>query len=500
MIFRPISNVALALRSRAFGIKGPQFSQNQSLETQLLIEAFQEMDQQVHNREQALKHQALHDTLTSLPNRVMLNERLNYHLISANRNKTHVTLFILDLNRFKDVNDSLGHHIGDKLLTQVATRLEQCTRDVDTIARLGGDEFSVILPNTEKQQAEKVAEKIAQSISEVFNIDQHTIHIDVSIGIVSYPDDGLDSPTLLQHADIAMYIAKRNRLNFAYYDASEDQYSLNRIALINDLHSALNNNQLELYFQPQISVDTQQATGAEALLRWNHESFGFIRAEKIIELAEHSAKINPLTSWVLENAIKQCCQWHNLGFEITISVNLSVQNLNYKFLCKDVEHFLNTYNLDSRYLVLEITENGMMANPGRSIEVLNQLHKMGVKLSIDDFGTGFSSLSYLKQLPVNEVKIDKSFVMDMDHDENDATIVQSIIDLGHNLGLNVVAEGVETKSHFAALKELQCDFAQGYLINKPMPIEKFNQWLQATSTNNTQTKPSTITINLEASS
>ena len=219
------ANGAPILAARAFGTKGPQFSQNKSLETQLLIEAFQEMDTQVNNREKALEHQALHDTLTSLPNRVMLNERLEYHLISAKRNRKDISLFVLDLNRFKDVNDSLGHQTGDKLLTQVASRLDSCVRDIDTIARLGGDEFAVILPNTSKQQATLVAEKISRAINEAFHIDNHTIHIGVSIGIVCYPEDGVDSQSLLQHADIAMYIAKRNRLDYAHYDASEDQHS-----------------------------------------------------------------------------------------------------------------------------------------------------------------------------------------------------------------------------------------------------------------------------------
>ncbi|TNF33037.1 MAG: bifunctional diguanylate cyclase/phosphodiesterase [Gammaproteobacteria bacterium] len=493
MIFKPISNVVLALRSKAFGMEGPQFHKNHSLETHLLIEAFQEMDQQVNNREKALEHQALHDALTTLPNRVMLNEHLEYHLSAARRNQKNLTLFVLDLDRFKDVNDSLGHQTGDLLLIEVARRLNSCVREIDTVARLGGDEFAVILPNTKKHQSEVIAEKIGKSLTGAFTIDSQTIHVGVSIGIASYPDDGLDGQTLLQHADIAMYSAKQNRVEFSHYDAREDQFSLNRIALINDLHTALQNKQLQLHFQPQIDLINGNVVGAEALLRWEHQEFGYIRAEKIIELAEHSGIINDLTTWIIEHAVLQCKQWHNLGHSLSVSVNLSIQNLLYQSLCNEVEHFLNKCALESRFLILEITENSMMANPGRSIEVLKYLHNMGVRLSIDDFGTGFSSLSYLKQLPVQEVKIDKSFVMDMEHDINDATIVQSIIDLGHNLGMKVVAEGVENENNYRALKKLNCDLAQGYLIEKPMPVGDFVKWLESRKVNdNLETEPEAI--------
>lgn len=479
MIFRPILKVASALRSKALGHEVPQFSDKQSLETQYLIDAFEEMDHQISRRQEALEHQSLHDSLTSLPNRFMLNERLDYQIFNAQRSNSQVSLLILDLNAFKDINDSLGHQVGDHLLILVSERLKLCIRDVDTLARLGGDEFAIILSETPREKAAFVAEKISRSLAQAFNIDGRKVSIGVSIGITAFPEDGTDSQQLLQQADIAMYTAKRDRLDFAYYDSKEDEYSLNRLALINDLRMALVENNLELYFQPQIDVKSQNPVGAEALLRWQHPEYGFIRPDKIIELAEDSGIINQLTNWVTDNAMKQCRKWHDSGYPITVSINLSIQNLKNKSLVDMVRQTMALHKLSGQDVVLEITENGMMTNPGRSIEVLEELHQMGVGLSVDDFGTGFSSLTYLQRLPVKEVKIDKSFVFDMNNSDNDATIVESIIDLGHNLGLRVVAEGVEDNDIYSKLEQLNCDLIQGFMISKPMPVNQFNSWLKA---------------------
>jgi diguanylate cyclase len=478
MIFRPILNVASALRSKALGHEVPQFSTKQSLETQYLIDAFEEMDHQIKRRQEALEHQSLHDSLTSLPNRFMLNERLDYQIFSAQRNNSPVSLLILDLNAFKDINDSLGHRIGDHLLILVSERLKLCIRDVDTLARLGGDEFAIILSETPRDKASYVAEKISRTLANPFNIDDHKVSIGVSIGIAALPEDGTNSQQLLQQADIAMFTAKRDRLDFAYYNAEEDEYSLNRIALINDLRMALVEDRLELYFQPQIDIKTRNPVGAEALLRWNHPEYGFIRPDKIIELAEDSGIINQLTNWVTDNAMRQCRKWLDAGYPLSVSINLSVQNLSNTSLVEMVRQALALHNLTGKDVVLEITENGMMTNPGRSIEVLEELHQMGVGLSVDDFGTGFSSLTYLQRLPANEVKIDKSFVFDMNNSDNDTTIVESIIDLGHNLGLRIVAEGVEHDDIYKKLEDLKCDLIQGYMISKPLPVKEFNSWLK----------------------
>lgn len=479
MIFRPMFKVASALRSKALGHEVPQFSAKQSLETQYLIDAFEEMDHQINRRQEALEHQSLHDSLTSLPNRFMLNERLDYQIFNAQRSNSQVSLLILDLNAFKDINDSLGHHIGDRLLILVSERLKLCIHDVDTLARLGGDEFAIILSETTREKAADIAEKISRSLSKAFNIDGNKVSIGVSIGISAFPEDGTDSQQLLQQAEIAMYTAKRDRLDFAYYDAEQDEYSLNRLALINDLRKALLENKLELYFQPQIDIKSQNPVGAEALLRWNHPEYGLVRPDKIIELAEDSGIINQLSNWVTDHAMKQCRKWHDSGYPISVSINLSVHILSNKSLVDMVRQTLDLHDLAGKYVVLEITENSMITNPGRSIEVLEQLHQMGVGLSVDDFGTGFSSLTYLQRLPVDEVKIDKSFVFDMNNSDNDATIVESIIDLGHNLGLRVVAEGVENNDIYQKLDDLKCDLIQGFMINKPVPINEFNSWLKA---------------------
>ena len=478
MIFRPILNVASALRSKALGHEVPQFSTKQSLETQYLIDAFEEMDHQIKRRQEALEHQSLHDSLTSLPNRFMLNERLEYQIVSAQRNNSPVSLLILDLNAFKDINDSLGHRIGDHLLIMVSERLKLCIRDVDTLARLGGDEFAIILSDTPRDKAAYVAEKISRALADPFNIDDHRVSIGVSIGIAAFPEDGTNSQQLLQQADIAMFTAKRDRLDFAYYNAKEDEYSLNRIALLKDLRVALVEDRLELYFQPQVDIISRNPVGAEALLRWNHPEYGFIRPDKIVELAEDSGIINQLTNWVADHAMRQCRKWLDAGYPLSVSINLSVQNLSNKSLVEMIRQTLTLHNLTGKDVVLEITESGMMTNPGRSIEVLEELHQMGVGLSVDDFGTGFSSLTYLQRLPVTEVKIDKSFVSDMNHNDNDTTIVESIIDLGHNLGLRVVAEGVEHKDIYQKLEALKCDFIQGYMISKPLPVKEFNSWLK----------------------
>ncbi|MFK5892490.1 MAG: EAL domain-containing protein [Pseudomonadota bacterium] len=478
MVFKPISSVVLALKSKAFGKELPQLVSVNAQEINYLIEAFSEMDEQVNNRQKALEYQALHDHLTGLPNRFMLNQRLEYQILYAERDKQTFSLFLIDLNHFKDVNDSLGHLNGDILLEKVAKRLTEKVRKVDTVARLGGDEFAIMLPDTNREQSEHLANKIHESITSSFTIDGNTINIGLSIGIVCYPQDGQDKIRLLQLADLAMYVSKRNRTRFSHYDAKEDFYGRNRLSLISDLRNAIDNNTLELYFQPQIDIDKEQIIGAEALLRWNHAEHGFIQPDKIVELAEYEGIIHQLSLWVLKHAIAQCSQWHKKGMQLSIAVNLSVQDLSNPSLNQQIAQLLKTYQFPSQFLTLEITESGMMENPARSIEMLKKLNHMGIHLSIDDFGTGFSSLAYLKQLPVHELKIDRSFILDMDKNESDTVIVQSTINLGHNLGLRVIAEGVERQQTLEILKKFACDQAQGYLFSKPKNEHDFLVWVQ----------------------
>lgn len=479
MVFKPIAAVAKALKAEAFGENQQLLIQPRARETRDLVDAFYEMNLQVRNRQMALEYQALHDALTGLPNRSLLLERMDYQLIAAKRDDLPLSLFILDLNRFKEVNDTLGHHIGDQLLIEVGQRFKNCMREIDTIARLGGDEFAILLPNTPRQQSETVAQKLIDVVKEPFRINENQLFIGVSIGIASYPTDGKDRNTLVQHADVAMYNAKLNHLGFTHYNVDEDDHSVDRLSLVQDLRHAIRNDELELYYQPKVDIFKNIPVAAEALLRWNHPELGFIAPDQIIDIAEGVGLIDELTTWVMNRAIAQCAICQNEGHDISMSINLSVKNLLNNQLSDEIKATLIRHDLNSRFITFEITEGSMMDNPENSIKVLNELSEIGVDISVDDFGTGFSSLAYLKQLPVNELKIDKSFVIDMEQNDSDAVIVHSTIELGHNLGLQIVAEGVENQQTCDILKHYGCDLAQGYFISHPLPTNEFMTWLRA---------------------
>lgn len=479
MVFRPIAAVARALKAEAFGESQELLLHTRTRETQDLIDAFYEMNLQVRNRQMALEYQALHDSLTGLPNRTLLLERMDYQLMTAKREEQPLSLFILDLNRFKEVNDTLGHHIGDQLLIDVGHRFKACLREIDTIARLGGDEFAILLPITNHTQSETVAKKLIEAVKEPYAIEDNLLHIGVSIGIACYPNDGEDHNTLMQHADVAMYNAKLNHLGYTHYNVDEDDHSVGRLSLIQDLRQAIGNNELDLYFQPKMDIYENIPVGAEALLRWNHSTLGFIPPDQIVNIAEGVGLIDELTSWVMNRAIAQCSACHAEGLQLGMSINLSVKNLLNNQLADEITVLLERHQLNSRFVTFEITESSMMDNPENSIKVLNELSDIGVAISVDDFGTGFSSLAYLKQLPVNELKIDKSFVLEMERNDSDAVIVHSTIELGHNLGLYVVAEGVEDQQTCDILKHYGCDLAQGYFIAHPLPANEFMTWLKA---------------------
>jgi len=478
MVFNPILDVASALRLKAFGQKTPEFSQKQSEETQMLIDAFNEMDHQVSQRQHALEHQTLHDTLTSLPNRFLLNERLEYLTSTARRNQMHFTLMVLDLDNFKDINDSLGHQVGDAVIIETAKRLQSNMTNSEMLARLGGDEFAIIFEDTSKNQAFARAGLLHELAIVPHKIEGNIVQTSLSIGIAGFPEDVDEGKALLQYADVAMQHAKRNGLEYAFYDPDDDEYTVGRLSLAKDLSRALADDEMELYFQPQLDLNTRKVRGAEALLRWKHNKHGFIRPDRIIDLAIKSDLINDVSNWVIEQAIKACRQWHDAGMLLEVSINITVENLNDPQLQNNLALYLKKYNIEPHFIILEITENGMMTNPGRSVEVLKQLCDQGLRLSVDDFGTGFSSLSYLQRLPIHEVKIDKSFVINMDSNENNKTIVESVITLGHNLGLSVVAEGIETNKVLHGLKALNCNCGQGYLISKPMKHDDYKKWLE----------------------
>ncbi len=424
------------------------------------------------------RHNALHDDLTDLPNRTLLLERINQLILHAKRDLRPLAILVMDLNRFKEINDALGHHYGDFLLQKVAERLQEVIRESDTLARLGGDEFSVAL-DADTEQAKIVSRKISEALQRPFVIEGHSLNIGISIGIAIYPTHGNDCDTLLQHADVAMYSAKKTETHYAVYDVSQDQFTLNRLMLLTDLREAVRKEEhLSLYFQPKIDIKNNRIHGVEALLRWNHPELGIIPPDQFIPLAEQGGIIRSLSKWVLNAALAQRAAWRDAGLDLPVSVNLSIkdlQNISVPLLIKEL---LKKYQLEPSDLMLEITETSMMLDPDRTYEVISNLHALGVQLSIDDFGTGYSSLAYLKQLPAEELKIDKSFVRNMLKDDNDEVIVRAIIDLAKNMGLAVIAEGVESTEILTRLKELDCDLAQGYHICRPLQAKELEEWLR----------------------
>jgi diguanylate cyclase (GGDEF)-like protein len=475
-VLQPIAKLAHAFREMSTGKEELDLPQVNISETKQLISAFTHMHQEVNRRQQELQHQALHDALTHLPNRNLLRDRLEHAISASQRDNKTLALIMLDLDRFKEINDTLGHHVGDHVLQQVGQRLQNLLRSSDTVARLGGDEFAILIENTDIDHTRSIARKITEALEQEIDVEDHKLHTGGSLGIALYPVHGEDAATLTRKADVAMYMAKRSNEHFTFYDITQDTHSVAKLSLINDLHNAVERNEMMLYFQPKIDIESNRINGAEALLRWDHPTRGFVPPDEIITLAEYTGLIKPLTLWVLSEALKQCKRWHDAGLEISISVNLSVWNLQDKNLVTKTMQYLQGLQLAPQCLFLEITESAMMADPERSEETLNQLDALGINLSVDDFGTGFSSLAYLKRLPVDELKIDKSFVFNMTANDNDGVIVRSTIDLAHNLGLKVVAEGVETQDALDLLQILGCDTAQGYFISKPVAADDFITW------------------------
>ncbi len=424
------------------------------------------------------RHHALHDELTSLPNRTLLYERLKQAIVNARRQGSTVSVLIMDLNQFKEVNDTLGHHCGDGLLQQVTPRLTNTLRNSDTVARFGGDEFAVILPDTDLVGATTISKKIINAFEESFNVEGHKLQIGISIGISVYPDDAADVDTLIQKADVAMYVAKRKNLGYTIYDSRQDRHTLNRLIIIGKLHDAIKNDELVLYYQPILETKGFGLWGFEALVRWRQPELGLLMPEEFIPIAEQSGLIKELSRWSLNEALKQIKYWQEIDSSLKISVNLSVKDLQDSSFLNYLNELFVTTQVDPRSLNIEITESIMMTDSRRAYEVLYELHRIGVTLSIDDFGTGFSSLSYLKQLPAKSIKIDKSFVIDMLEDDNDAVIVRSTIDLAHNMGRIVIAEGVENKETLDILEILGCDYAQGHYLGQPIAANLVPDWIK----------------------
>lgn len=477
LILKPVADVSRALRAESRGGIPVRLAAGTTDEIAQLVEAFSAMRQQVSERQQALEYQALHDSLTGLPNRVLLHDRLSQQIAYAQRNDESVALLLLDLNGFKVINDTLGHQVGDQVLKEVASRLGQLLRSSDTIARLGGDEFAIVLAVLNRAQTEEIAEKIARVLAEHMVITGHRLSVGASLGIALYPQHGSNARILVQRADVAMYLAKRGKKSFVIYDRKQDTHDVSMLTLPAELDLALREGWLAMHYQPKLDLRENSVIGVEALLRWKHPRHGWVNPEDVVNLAENTGKIDALSSWVLEQCLADCAHFRRQGINLSVAMNLSPYNLHDSSFLDSIVPALQRYHLPGECLTLELTENALITDPAQVATIIHVLRSHGVRIAIDDFGTGFSSFSYLKQLSVNEIKIDKSFVLGLTVNEDDKVIVRSTLYLAKNLRLTVVAEGVETAEAMVYLSEQGCDQIQGYYLSRPLPRVELLQWL-----------------------
>lgn len=421
------------------------------------------------------------DALTGLPNKMLLNLRINHDMSIANRKKEQLAILFLDFDHFKNINDSLGHAVGDQLLIEVSKRLKNLIREEDTLSRQGGDEFVLVLPNVTAEGAAHVAKKLLQAIEQAIKVKENELVITASIGIAMFPEDGTDMETLFKCADAAMYLAKENGRNrYRFYTTEIQQHSARILSLENALRYAHMRGELSLHYQPQISLSDGKIIGAEALLRWTHPELGVISPSEFIPVAEESGQILLIGEWVLRNAAMRMKQWIDMGFPpMIVAVNLSAVQFHHEHLSSLVTTILDEVQLPPCYLELELTESVAAQNPLKAVQIMNTLNAQGIRLSIDDFGTGYSSLSYLKRFKVYKLKIDQSFIRDIGVDTEDRAIVTTIITLGKSLGLKTIAEGVETKEQLDFLKENSCDEVQGYYFSKPLNVEDFENYVRS---------------------
>ncbi len=431
-------------------------------------------------RSERLQRIVTTDELTGLANRERFRQVVEERIASASQRQGFFTLLLLDLDRFKEINDTLGHHYGDVLLRDLGPRLVAAIGSEGLVARLGGDEFGILpaLGTHRPEAIEREVGRLIRCIAEPFAVDELELEVGASIGVARYPQDGEDSHALLRCADIAMYAAKEAQSDYKLYAAEQNQHSVRRLSVLSDMRHALASDEIVVHFQPIVDLNDLSVTGAEGLVRWQHPEHGLIPPGAFVQTVEQTGLIGPLTRHVLERSIAECAHWRASGRGLSVAVNLSVRNLLDRDLPREIERLLDTYGLPASALQLEITESMIMSDPDRAVATVARLSALGVRMSVDDFGTGYSSLANLRQLPIDELKIDRSFVSPMLRNESDLIIVRSTINLGHDLGLRIIAEGVEDGATLQRLALLGCDLAQGYHMSRPMPSDDFARWLR----------------------
>jgi diguanylate cyclase (GGDEF)-like protein len=477
-VSRPLQQLAESAQRIERGDYAESVDVQQRDEIGQLATAFDRMRTGIAEREEQIRLQATHDALTGLPNRVHFLDCLNQAIARARGTGELVAIILMDVDRFKEINDTLGHPIGDELLKRIGARLTSKLRRDETAARLGGDEFAITFAIDAASRVTEVVQRIRSAFESPFVLGSVSIEVNASMGVALFPMHADDGETLMKRADVAMYDAKEGHLAFAMYAPGRDEHSLRRLAMLSELRNAIARDELALHYQPKVGVSANGGgVHAEALVRWRHPVHGNVAPDEFIPLAEQSGNIGMITTWVLRRAITDCGAWNAAGLDITVAVNLSALDLFDAKLPSYVDELLAEARLSPSKLVLEITESAVMKDPAHASKILEQLKRRGVRLAIDDYGTGYSSLAHLKRLPVDELKIDKSFVVNLGKaSPEDVLIVRSTIELGHNMGLKVIAEGVEDAEGWRILEDLGCDMAQGYYISRPLPLPEFQEW------------------------
>ena len=473
----PLAKLAKSAARISRGDYSPTIDISTRDEIGALADALNRMREGIASHEQEILRLAYEDRVTGLPNRALFNDRLAGAVNLARRTGQPLTVMLMDLDRFKHINDTLGHSVGDYVLHEVGTRLRGALRESDTIARLGGDEFGMLLPTGNEERISEVVRKILRCIEQPIECEGQCLDVGASIGIARFPEHGDKPDTLISRADVAMYLAKAANSEFAYYDANHHGAHQEQLSLLGELRRAVERNELRVYFQPKIDLRSGQTKGVEALVRWMHPSRGIVPPIEFMPFAERTGFVRTVTRFVLETALTRCGEWLEQGMRLQVSVNISVRDLQNTDLPDIVEALLSKCAVPPELVCLEITESSFMENPQRALQTLGRLRALGIRLSIDDFGTGFSSLAYLRKLRVHEIKVDRTFIAAMEEGD-DMVIVRSTVELAHNLGLTVVAEGIEDERSLARLRAMGCDEAQGFFMSRPLPEDRLIEWLK----------------------